>query len=227
MQKRWAEATELAQAAVDADRSDQGAWRLLGTSLFLQDDRRGALQAWNEAGEPRLDTLQIDGLRRTRASTAQRAAGIEPGDRVTPGSVLHVERRLDAVPSISRAQVEYVPKAGGLADVRARVTDRTLFPKSWVVDRGGGRPGGLQSNPQAPDQLAHRRRGALRRFVALPGAPAACGARIRRAGSVGRRAGGRRRLGTPAIRVAGIPHRGADHGLRVVERLGVALHADL
>ena len=104
VQKRWAEASELAQAAVDADRSDPGAWRLLGTSLFLQDDRRGALRAWNEAGEPRLDTLQIDGLRRTRVSVAPCAPLIEPGDPVTPGSVLHVQRRLDAVPSISRAR---------------------------------------------------------------------------------------------------------------------------
>ena len=133
VQKRWAEATELAQAAVDADRSDPGAWRLLGTSLFLQDDRRGALRAWNEVGEPRLDTLQIEGLVRTRAPVAERAARIKPGDRVTLGSVLHVERRLDAVPSISRAQVEYVPRPGGLADVRARVTDRMLFPRKLVA----------------------------------------------------------------------------------------------
>ena len=132
VQKRWSEASELAQAAVDADRSDSDAWRLLGTSLFVQDDRRGALQAWNEAGEPRLDTLQITGLRRTRAPVAMRAARIEPGDRVTPGSVLHVERRLDAIPSISRAQVEYVPRPGGLAEMRARVTDRTILPKGLV-----------------------------------------------------------------------------------------------
>ena len=133
VQKRWSEASELAQAAVDTDRSDAGAWRLLGTTLFLQDDRRGALRAWNEAGEPRLDTLQITGLRRTRAPVVMRAAGIKPGDRVTPGSVLRAERRLDQVPSISRAQVEYVPRPGGLADLRARVGDRTLVPRSVVA----------------------------------------------------------------------------------------------
>jgi hypothetical protein len=133
VQKRWSEASELAQAAVDADRSDADAWRLLATSRFLQDDRHGALRAWNEAGEPRLDTLQITGLRRTRAPVAVRAARIEPGDRVTPASVLHVERRLDQVPSISRAQVEYVPRPGGLADLRARVGDRTLVPRSVVA----------------------------------------------------------------------------------------------
>lgn len=133
VQKRWSEATELAQAAVDADRSDAGAWRLLGTSLFLQDDRRGALKAWNEAGEPRLDTLQINGLRRSRVPVAVRAARVKPGDRVTPGSVVHVQRRLDSVPSISRATVEYVPRPNGLADMRAQVTERTLFPRSMIA----------------------------------------------------------------------------------------------
>ena len=133
VQKRWVEATELAQAAVDADPEDAGAWRLLATSLFLQDDRGAALRAWNEAGEPRLDMLQIDGLRRTRAPEAARAARIEPGDRVTTGSVLHVERRLDAVPAISRAQVDYVPRPGGLAEMRAVVTDRSLVPRKVVA----------------------------------------------------------------------------------------------
>lgn len=140
VQKRWAEATELAQAAVDADRSDPVAWRLLGTSLFLQDDRRGALRAWNEAGEPRLDTLQINGLRRTRVPVAVRAAGVEPGDPVTPGSVLHVQRRLDSVPSISRARVEYVPRPQGVADIRAQVTERALFPRSMVSLAAVGAP---------------------------------------------------------------------------------------
>ena len=140
VQKRWAEATELAQAAVDVDRLDPVAWRILGTSLFLQNNPQGALRAWNEAGEPRLDTLQIDGLRRTRVPVAVRAARIEPGDRVTPGSVVHVERRLDAVPSISRAQVQYVPRPNGVADLRAQVSERTLFPKSWVSIAAVGAP---------------------------------------------------------------------------------------
>jgi predicted double-glycine peptidase len=133
VQKRWAEATEPAQAAVDADRSDPVAWRLLGTSLFLQDDQRGALRAWNEAGEPRLDTLQINGLRRTRVPVAVRAARVKAGDPVTPSSVLHVQRRLDSVPSISRASVEYVPRPNALADMRAQVSERTLFPKSMTA----------------------------------------------------------------------------------------------
>ena len=150
VQKRWSEASDLAQAAVDADRGDANAWRLLGTSLFLQDDRRGALRAWNEAGEPRLDTLQITGLRRTRAPVAVRAARIEPGDPVTTGSVLHVERRLDAVPSISRAQVEYVPRSGGLAEMRARVTDRTLFPRGLIAIGAVAAPAIFNRNIELP-----------------------------------------------------------------------------
>jgi hypothetical protein len=133
VEKRWAEATELAQAAVAADSADAGAWRLLATSRFLQDDQRGALRAWNEVGEPKLDTLQIEGLRRTRVPVAVRAARARPGEPVTFSSMLHVQRRLDAVPSISRATVEFVPRPGGLADMRARVSERTLFPRSWTA----------------------------------------------------------------------------------------------
>lgn len=133
VQKRWPEASELAYAAVNADRSDTGAWRLLATSLFLQDDRRGALRAWNEIGEPRLDTLLINGLRRTRVPVAVRTARVKAGDPVTPSSVLHVQRRLDSIPSISRASVEYVPRPNALADMRAQVSERTLFPKSTMA----------------------------------------------------------------------------------------------
>ena len=50
VQKRWAEASELAQAAVDADRSDAGGLAPAGTSLFLQDDRRGALARVERGG---------------------------------------------------------------------------------------------------------------------------------------------------------------------------------
>jgi predicted double-glycine peptidase len=133
VEKRWAEATELAQAAVDADRADAGAWRLLATSRFLQDDQRGALRAWNEVGEPKLDTLQIEGLRRTNVPVAVRAARVRQGEPVTFSSMLHVQRRLDAVPSISRVTVDFVPRPAGLADMRARVSERTLFPKSWMA----------------------------------------------------------------------------------------------
>ena len=229
VQKRWAEASELAQAAVDADRSDADAWRLLGTSLFLQDDRRGALQAWNEAGEPRLDTLQIDGLRRTRAPVASVRLASKPGDRVTPGSVLHVERRLDAIPSISRAQVEYVPRPGGLADMRARVTGSDAVAQGAGFDRRRWRaPVIFNRDPQSADQLAHRRRGAVRlswrfqeqrpRVTAQFTAPAPWG------GVWGVAADWERQ----PFRVTGIPDRGTDLGRHAAwERLAVALLAAL
>ena len=91
--------------------------------------------------------------------------------RSRPAASCTCERRLDAVPSISRAQVEYVPRPSGLADMRAqRDAIGRCFPKSLVAIGGGGGAGDLQSHHQAADQRAHRRRGALRRLVAFPGA---------------------------------------------------------
>ena len=133
LQRRWPEAGELAASAVGVDPADDAAWRLLATSRFLQNDRRGALAAWNEAGEPRLDTLQLEGLTRTRVPVATRAAGIEPGHVVTPGKLTQVERRLAAVPAFAAAAVEYVPAPGGLADVRAVIAERSVWPTAPVA----------------------------------------------------------------------------------------------
>ncbi|HEY6506713.1 MAG TPA: C39 family peptidase, partial [Vicinamibacterales bacterium] len=128
LQRRWPEAGELAASAVEVDPADQAAWRLLATSRFVQNDRRGALAAWNKVDEPKLDTLQFEGLKRTRVPVATRAAGVEPGDVVTEGTLTHLERRLGAVPAFTAAAAEYVPAPGGLADVRASIVERSLWP---------------------------------------------------------------------------------------------------
>src|SRR6185436_10848007 len=95
IQKRWSDAASLAQTAVGADASDAYAWRLLATARFLQDDRSGALAALNRAGEPAIDTVQVIGLRRTRASVIERQIDVERGEVLTDGLFNRARRRLD------------------------------------------------------------------------------------------------------------------------------------
>jgi predicted double-glycine peptidase len=129
-QRRWPEALELAESALAAAPGDEIARRLAGTARFVQNDGAGALVDWNAVNEPRVDTLQIEGLRRTRVPTVLSAAGVEPGRLVTPASLVHARRRLALVPAVSGATVDYRPAPGGLAEVHALVVERPLVPTS-------------------------------------------------------------------------------------------------
>src|SRR5262249_28161335 len=75
LRRDWREAAVAAQRAVDLDREDAHAWRILATSLFVQGDERGALAAWNRVGEPTVDLLSIHGLQRTRYDVVSRVVG--------------------------------------------------------------------------------------------------------------------------------------------------------
>jgi len=130
VQKRWSDAASLAETAVGADASDAYAWRLLATARFLQDDRTGALAALNRAGEPAIDTVQIIGLRRTRASVVEHQLDVERGEVLTSGVFNRARRRLDDVPAIRSGTLEFVPLTSGRAEVRATVDERGLFPTS-------------------------------------------------------------------------------------------------
>lgn len=128
LQKRWNDAASLAGTATQADARDSYAWRLLATARFLQDDRVGALNALNRAGEPAIDTVQITGLRRTRAAVVERQIDVERGEVLTEGTFNRGRRRLDAVPALRSGTLEYAPISGGRAEVRATVNERRLFP---------------------------------------------------------------------------------------------------
>jgi hypothetical protein len=130
LQQRWSDAASLAGTATEADARDAYAWRLLATARFLLDDRAGALAALNQAGEPPVDTVQITGLRRTRAEVIEHAIDVERGELLTPGVLDRARRRLNDVPAIRSGTLEYVPVTGGRAEVRATVNERRLFPTS-------------------------------------------------------------------------------------------------
>ena len=132
LQKRWGDAAALADTATQANPGDAHAWRLLATARFLQDDGPGALAALNQAGEPAVDTIQITGLRRTRAEVIEDTIGVDRGELLTPRALERARRRVDDVPAIRSSTIEFVPVSGGRAEVRAAVSDRRLFPTSFM-----------------------------------------------------------------------------------------------
>ena len=132
LQKRWPEVTDLAGAALAQDPKDDQAWRLLATGRFVQDDRLGALEAWNRVGEPRVDLIAISGLSRTRQRVVENLMAVPPKAVLTPGLFTVARRRLRDLPSASSAQLEYVPVPPGLAELRATVSERPRVPDDKV-----------------------------------------------------------------------------------------------
>jgi hypothetical protein len=127
VQRRWSDAADLAAAAVTRDPSDDYAWRLLATARFVTDDSLGALDAWNQAHEPRIDLIRVDGLTRTRYDVVQHLIGLKAGDMLMRSALLRGRRRLNELPSGS-GTLDFVPVPSGLADVRATVIERSLVP---------------------------------------------------------------------------------------------------
>lgn len=138
LQKRWTEAADLAAAAVDADEHDTYAWKVLATSRFVQDDRLGALAAWNHVGEPRLDLIQFDGLTRTRHRAVERLVHMQVGEVLSPDDFMRARRRLAELPAASSTRLEYVPVGGGLAELRGAVSERPLVPTGRLALAGLG-----------------------------------------------------------------------------------------
>ena len=128
LQKRWQEAEDLASTAVAADDGDEYAWQVLATSRFVQNDRLGALSAWNRVGEPKLDLVRIDGLMRTRHRVVERLVNAQPDEVLTPGRFVRAERQLASLPSATSTRLEYVPVSMGLAELRGVVAERPLVP---------------------------------------------------------------------------------------------------
>jgi peptidase C39-like protein len=127
VQRRWSDAADLAAAALTRDPSDEYAWRLLATARFVTDDSLGALDAWNQAREPRIDLIRVDGLTRTRYDVVPHLIGLKAGDTLTRSALLRGRRRLNELPSGS-GTLDFVPVPSGLAEVRATVVERPLVP---------------------------------------------------------------------------------------------------
>jgi predicted double-glycine peptidase len=128
LQRRWADVEALSATATAIDPGDPYGWRLLGTSRFVQNNRFGALSAWNHIGEPKLDLLTVAGLGRTRQRVVESLVGTEPGTVINPGTFIRSERRLLELPAASSTAIDLVPKPGGLAELHATVNERPVLP---------------------------------------------------------------------------------------------------
>lgn len=136
LQKRWGDVTELASAALAEDPRDTYSWKVLATGRFVQDDRLGALEAWNHVDEPRVDLVRIEGLTRTRHRVVERLFSVAPGDVLTPGRFTRARRQLSELPAAFSTRLEYAPVPAGLAELRGAVAERPLLPRgrlSWAA----------------------------------------------------------------------------------------------
>jgi hypothetical protein len=131
LQRRWAEASTLAAAAVASDGNDQHAWQLLASSRFLQGDETGALDAWNRRQEPRYDLARIDGLGRTRHEVVANLLALNPDDVLTASKLARARRRLAALPGLQSSRVSYTPGADGVATVDVAVLERPVVATQW------------------------------------------------------------------------------------------------
>jgi hypothetical protein len=127
LQERWAEAERLAEQSVRIDPGDEQGWRLLGTSRFLQGDSQGALRAFNEAGEPRVDLTEVQGLERTQQKVVQELLDLEPRSLLTDEALRRARRRLELLPAALSSRIRFLPQGDGSAVVEAAVQERPLF----------------------------------------------------------------------------------------------------
>lgn len=131
-QERWDDAEVLAKRAAALDQSYAYAWDVLGSARFVQDNAEGALDAWNEAGKPQIDSLVIDGLSRTRYSLVAQFAGLEPNTLLTARAYRLAERRLRELPDQLAVRVGYTPEPDGYAIVRVALAEKAAHPQ-WLT----------------------------------------------------------------------------------------------
>lgn len=129
----WRQAVQSARRAVERDRNDPHAWRILATGLYLEGDQEGALTAWNHIGEPVIDLVNVTGLERTRYAVAAGVIALPPQRLLTAAALQMARRRLGELPSAQTARVAYRPSEGGRAQIDAVVLERPKLPIAPVA----------------------------------------------------------------------------------------------
>ena len=127
-ERRWADATTLARQALDRDTRDEYAWDVLGSSLFMQDDPEGALRAWNKIGRPRVNTVNIEGIRHARYQAIAADLAIQPNALLTADAYERARRRLEEWPDRRSARLAFRPEAAGFATVDVVVAEHSTRP---------------------------------------------------------------------------------------------------
>ncbi|HKY19708.1 MAG TPA: C39 family peptidase [Vicinamibacterales bacterium] len=131
VQRRWADASALAERAIARDPSDMHAWQLLATARFLSGDSGGALHAWNSRSEPRVDLARVEGLDRTHHDVVSGLLDLPSQSMLTANQLQRARRRVAELPSLQMSRVSYTPRASGLATVDVAVVERPLVPRTW------------------------------------------------------------------------------------------------
>ena len=130
LDKRYADAAQLAALAVDENPDDLESWQVLAASRFLQGDAGGAIDAWNRRGEPSLDLARVDGLSRTSHDVVAGMLDLPARTRLTRERLDRAARRVASVPAVQLSRVDYSPRENGSATVNVAVVERPLVPAS-------------------------------------------------------------------------------------------------
>jgi peptidase C39-like protein len=128
-------AARLAARAVTTRPADRASWRLLGASRYLSGNTGGALDAWNRAGDPKIDLVRLQGLSRTPHRAIERLIALHPGAPLSRSDLVRADRRLTLLPAREASRVSYVALPGNLAEVRGAVVERPLYPSrvEWIA----------------------------------------------------------------------------------------------
>jgi predicted double-glycine peptidase len=131
-ERRWPEASALAQQAVARDPEDGYAWDVLASSRFIQNDLAGALRAWNQIGKPRVDSVRIEGLERTKYALVAEVLDLPSSALLTEARFLRAERRLAQMPDRRSARIGFTPQIDGFARVDVAVAERRSRPRGRI-----------------------------------------------------------------------------------------------
>jgi len=131
-QQRWSESAALAREALARDGTSAYAADVLASSLFMMDDVEGALRAWNITGGPRLDSVQISGLTRTRYALVAEALALEPEATLSADQYRLARRRVASMPDLSSTRLSLRPGDAGFAVVDVAVVERPSLPRNAV-----------------------------------------------------------------------------------------------
>jgi len=139
-QGRLHEAESLALQLLEMEPESEWGWILLATTRYLADDPRGALRAWNEAGRPVTGEVRVQGGGASADGSPYRTflaqAGVVEGQVLTPQALALAGRRLQAIPAVAGARLDFRPMADGGADVEVAVALRAGSPLRGALPGG-------------------------------------------------------------------------------------------
>jgi hypothetical protein len=131
----WVDAEADARRALADDPHDAHAWRIVATSRYIRHDDLGALDAWNEVGEPSVDLVDVKGLERTRYGVIADAIDAAPRTVLTRARLRRAEKRVREIPAMALGRVGFHPLENGRAQIDAAVVEKPaapLEPSAWI-----------------------------------------------------------------------------------------------